>query len=288
LVLTPERNAAAAVNYLREAAELIREDPIRQGSLLRFGSAGQLVMTGDMHGNLKNFEKLQRFCALPRSPGRYVILHELIHADPQANDGVDLSIDLLVQAAAWKCQHPDNVFFLQSNHELSQYLGHEITKGGRSVLRDFELGVQARFGYSFTEVLEAVNDYISALPLAATTANGVFLAHSLPEPLAIENYDYSIFDRLPTMQDYQPGGPAYQLVWGRFQPPKLVDQFVQRMGMKMCVVGHTPQESGYARWENLIIIASDHSHGVFMPIDLSESYTAEELVYNIRKFVSVE
>lgn len=285
---TIETNATAAANYLREAAELIREDPIRTGSLLRFGNAGQIVMTGDMHGNLRNFEKLQRFCALDRSPGRFVLLHELIHQDPQNGEGADLSIDLLVQAAAWKCQHPDNVFFLQSNHELSQYLGHEITKGGRSVLRDFEKGVQQRFGFSFTAVLDAVVDYISALPLAAVTGNGLFLAHSLPDPLAIEHYDYSVFERVPQPADLQPGGAGYQLVWGRFQPPKLVEYFAAKLGARICIVGHTPQESGFGRWENLIILASDHNHGVLLPIDLSQEYTAEELVWNIRKFVSVE
>lgn len=283
-----ETNAATAVTHLREAAELIREDPNRAGSLLRFGNAGQLVMTGDLHGNLRNFDKLQRFCALESSGGRNVLLHELIHQDPQNGSGADLSIDLLIKAAEWKCRFPDNVFFLQSNHELSQLLGHEITKGGRSVLRDFERGVQQRFGFAYTQVMDAVQDYISALPLAAITGNGVFLSHSLPDPLSIENYDYSVFDRIPTAMDLQPGGAAYLLVWGRFQPPKFVDYFAQRMGARICVVGHTPQESGYARWENLIILASDHNHGVFLPIDLGRQASADELEAGIRKFVSVE
>ena len=74
--------------------------------MLEFGSAGQLVVTGDLHGNLRNFEKLQRFCALERSPGRSVILHELIHEDIVEPDQHDLSIDLLVRAAQWKCAFP--------------------------------------------------------------------------------------------------------------------------------------------------------------------------------------
>ncbi len=173
---TPDAETACRV--LREAATLIREDPIRKGELLEFGSAGQLVMTGDLHGNLRNFEKLQRFCALERSPGRSVILHELIHEDIEGADQIDLSIDVLLRAAQWKCAYPDNVFFLQANHELAQLRGQEISKGGRSVLYDFERGVGHRFGSDAQAVLEATGEYIAALPLAARTRNGVFMCHS--------------------------------------------------------------------------------------------------------------
>ena len=154
--MTQPPDADAACRLLHEAASLIREDPIRKGSLLEFGSAGQVVMTGDFHGNLKNFEKLQQFCALERSPGRCALLHELIHEDMMRPDQLDLSIDLLLQAAQWKCDFPDSVYVLQSNHELAQLRGQEITKGGRSVLWDFEHGVEHRFGDQAGAVLEAV------------------------------------------------------------------------------------------------------------------------------------
>jgi hypothetical protein len=272
---------------ISEAAQLNREDPIRQGSLLRFGNAGQLVMTGDLHGNLRNFEKLERFCALDRSPGRYVILHELIHQETPAPDQPDFSIDLLVRAAAWKCQYPDNVFFLQSNHELAQLRGQEITKGGRSVIWDFDRGVRERYGRYGDAVLFAVSEYIASLPLAARTANGVFLSHSLPDPLAITSFDLSLFERIPTDSDLAPGGPAYSLVWGRFHSAEVVDYLAQRLDVKLFVVGHTPQENGYTTIGRLIILASDHNHGVFLPIDLSREPKVEELESNIRKFVSV-
>ncbi|MCK4342461.1 MAG: metallophosphoesterase [Phycisphaerae bacterium] len=277
-----------AAETLREVARLNREDPNRSGSLLTFGSAGQLVMTGDMHGYTPNFDKLQHFCALRQSPGRSVILHELIHYEPDPPGLLDLSIDLLVRAAAWKCEYPDNIFFLQSNHELSQLRGHEITKGGRYVLADFDRGVEYRYGSAAGEVLAAVKDFIASFPLAARTANGIFLAHSLPDPLFVESFDLSVFDREPTDGDYAPGGPAYALVWGRFQTPDEVAAFAQRLGVEHLIVGHTPQEMGYLRVGRMLILASDHPHGVFLPIDLSRTYTQEQLDASIRKFVSVE
>jgi len=285
--VTQPPDADTACRLLHEAAALIRDDPNRKGSLLEFGSAGQVVMTGDLHGNLKNFEKLQRFCALERSPGRSVILHELIHEDVVWPDQFDLSIDLLLRAAQWKCEFPDDVYFLQSNHELAQLRGQEITKGGRSVLYDFELGVEHRFGRETEAVLEAVGEYILALPLAARTQSSIFMCHSLPDPLLIDTFDTSVFQRELTPEDLSPGGSAYALVWGRFHSAATVELFAQRLGVKYFVTGHTPQEEGHTSIGRLIILASEHDHGTFLPIDLSRDYTLEQLRSSIRKFVSV-
>jgi hypothetical protein len=244
-------------------------------------------MTGDMHGNLRNFEKLQRFCALDRTPGRSVVLHELIHEDMVSPDQLDLSIDLLLRAAEWKRDFPDNVYILQSNHELAQLRGQEITKGGRSVLWDFEQGVEHRFGRMAGTVLEAVREYIATLPLAARTHNGIFMAHSLPDPLLLDAFDISVFDRELQPQDLCPGGSAYALVWGRFHSATMVEEFARRLGVEYFIIGHTPQENGYTSIGRLIILASEHNHGTFLPIDLSRKYTADELRSGIRKFVSV-
>lgn len=280
-------DAGAAAEILHEAATLIREDPLRRGSVLGFGSAGQLVVTGDMHGNIRNFEKLQKFCDLKRSPGRSVILHELIHADPVSYADSDLSIDLLVRAASWKCEFPDNVFFLQSNHELSQYCRHEIMKGGRSVLYHFEAGIRERYGNGAPQVLAAVNDYIASLPLAARTESGIMVCHSLPNASLMHHFDAGVFDRVPTEDDLNPGGSAHALVWGRFQPPDAIEHFAAQLGVEVFIVGHTPQETGYALVGRMIILASDHAHGVFLPIDLSKRYTVAELESRIRKFAGV-
>lgn len=280
-------NAQTACQYLHEAARLNREDENREGALLTFGSAGQLVMTGDMHGNQRNFDKLQKFCELEHNPARSVILHELIHQEPETPGQPDLSIDLLVRAVQWKCDFPDNVFFLQSNHELAQWRGYEITKGGRSILRDFEQGVALRYGNQAKAVLTAVSDYISSLPLAARTAHGVFMAHSLPDPFIMDAFDFNLFKREPTPDELSPGGDAYSLVWGRFHPPDVVERFARRLGVEVFLVGHTPQENGYRVTGRLIILASDHNHGVFLPIDLGRKPTVEQLEAKIRKFVSV-
>ncbi len=286
--MTETRDAKRDSETLREVADLIRDDPNRKGALLEFGSAGQLVMTGDMHGSVRNFEKLQRYCALDRNPGRSVILHELIHTELDFMKRQDDSIQLLVRAAEWKRDHPDNVFFLQSNHELAQWKRQEITKAGRSVLDDFEYGVRAAYGAGADDVMSAVDAYIAALPFAARTRNGVFMSHSLPDPMMFDMFDMSLFERQPSEAELSPGGLAYSLVWGRFHSAEAIEYLARKLDVEVFIVGHTPQEFGHARFGRLIVLASDHAHGVFLPIDLAVTPEPEKLERAIRKFVSIE
>ena len=86
----------------------------------------------------------------------------------------------------------------------------------------------------------------------------------------------------------QPGGWVYSLVWGRYQSPKVLDLLAERLRVETFIVGHTPQEMGHERKGRLLILASDHNHGVFLPIDLSKQYSPEQLEAGLRKFVSVE
>src|SRR5207249_4592719 len=96
-----------------------RTDPLRRASLLEFPAYGQIVMTGDLHGNRRNFEKLCRYADLERAHARHVILHELIHQDTMLGQR-DTSYELMIEAAQYKCRFPVQVHFLQSNHELAQ------------------------------------------------------------------------------------------------------------------------------------------------------------------------
>ena len=102
-------NATRASEVFLEAARLTRDDPLLSGSLLVFPNYGQLVMTGDLHGHRRNFEKLQRFCALEHSGARHVIVHEIIHQEVESLSATDTSHELLLAAARWKCQFPEQV-----------------------------------------------------------------------------------------------------------------------------------------------------------------------------------
>lgn len=280
--------ATRAVVVFRTATRLNMDDPLRQGSLLSFPDYGQVVMTGDLHGHRRNFDKLKRFCDLEHFGARHVLLHEIIHEEVESLTAHDNSHHVLLAAVRWKCEFPDQVHFLQSNHELAQVRRHEITKNGRVVTMDFEEGVFDAYGEGGHDVLQAIYDFIRSLPLAGRTANRVFLSHSLPGPRELPAFDPTVFSRIPNDDDLNDRGSAHALVWGRYHTAAALERLGDLLDTDLFLVGHQPQEMGYEVVHNrMVILASDHNHGVFLPFDLKKPVTLEKLVHNIRPFAGV-
>ena len=281
-------DAREAVVTFREAVRLNQEDPHREGGLIRLPAYGQCVMTGDLHGHVRNFEKLKRYAVLDRTPARHVILHEMIHAEKRG-DAIDHSHELLLLAARYKCEFPEQVHFLQSNHELAQFTGYPIAKNGRLVLDDYNDSVAMAYGgENAAAVLSAMNEFIGSFPLAVITPNRIWMSHSLPNAHDMADFDPTIFKRVPTPEDLRNNRSIFNLVWGRNQTPEQLEKFGKTVGADIFITGHQPQEMGYTvEFDRLIILASDHNHGSFLPFDLSKQQTADDLVRNIRKFVAI-
>lgn len=276
------------VQILCDAAQLIRDDSYCDGSLLDFPDFGQVVMTGDMHGHHRNFEKLVKYADLDHARARHVILHELIHAEHSGPIGNDDSIELIVRAARWKTQFPDQVHFLQSNHEMAQYTGKDIIKGGRIVNYDFDCSLQRIYGNGADDVRDALREFIASFPLAARTPNRIFLSHSLPNITDLGTFDPNVLRRPLGGKDLVEGGDAYAMVWGRRHPPKLLDKLARDFDVDFFICGHQPQESGAAVLnDRQIILASDHNHGTFLPFDLKKPYTIKTLTRLIRPFAAI-
>ena len=281
-------DARAAADIYYQAAELNRRCPLLDGALLQFPDYGQVVMTGDLHGHRRNFQKLQRFCDLRHAPVRHVVLHEIIHEDPVSMAEPDMSHLLLLEAAGWKCDSPDQVHFLQANHELSQLTGHEIAKGGRVVTYDFEEGVARTYGADADLVLEAITDFLVSHALAARTANRIFLSHSLPGSRTLPDFRASDLRQPATRANLGGRGTAYALVWGRYQTPEILAGLADTLDVDLFIGGHQPQEDGFAVvHDRLLILASDHNHGVFLPFGLGPKLTMADLTRLIRPFAAV-
>jgi hypothetical protein len=255
---------------------------------LVFPDYGQLVMTGDLHGHRRNFEKLLRYCDLARFGARHVILHELIHEDPSTFAALDSSHELLLDAARWKREFPEQVHFLLSNHELAQITRHEISKNGRIVTAAFEESVREAYGADSEAVMAAIADFIRSFPLAGRTKNRVFLSHSLPGSRELPSFDFTILARVPTDDDLDDGGSAHAMVWGRYHTEAALDTLRELLDVDFFICGHQPQETGYdVRHERMVILASDHNHGMFLTLDLSKPVTLDSLTRNIRPFAGV-
>jgi Icc-related predicted phosphoesterase len=289
MVDLPSMAPFEAIDSLMEAARANRQDPFRKGSLLDLEDHGQLVMTGDLHGNLKNFQKLRAYANLERTQARHIILHELLHLPTLLPGQADPSYWLLVRAAQFKLEFPEQVHFLLGNHEVAQLTKRDIVKDGLYSVASFQQTVLNQYGEDRgQDVLLAVNEFIESLPLAARTPNRIFLSHSLPDANQMVLFDPKVIGRNWKLQEAMPGGSVYLLTWGRQRSSEQLDRLAEMYDCDIFIHGHIQQEMGYeVVQDRVIILASEHSHGVFLPFDLHKPYTVESLVAKIRKIVSI-
>jgi hypothetical protein len=283
--------ADAVIETLETAREENMLSRFRQGQIVTLPPGGEVWMTGDIHDHRSNFNKLIGASDLGNHPERHLILHELIHGDHFDSSGAEASWQTLARAAELKCDFPDQVHFLLANHDLAQIHGEGIMKSGLSVCEAFNAGVKRDFAEHATSVTVAITEFLLSLPLAVRCPNGLFFCHSLPRDEQIVSFDFSVFDRSPLEPaDYKRRvGPVYQLIWGRHVTPAGVAMFAQNVGASIIVTGHQPQDFGYAiNGDQHLIIASDHNQGVFLPLELTRTYTVDEMVDRLQKFVAME
>lgn len=250
---------------------------------------GEVWMTGDIHDHRNNFQKLIVNADLGNNPQRHLVLHELIHGDHFDGNGAEDSWQMLHQAAQLKCDFPNQVHFLLANHDLAQIHGEGIMKAGYSVCEAFNAGVKRDFGDRAMIVTVAITEFLLSFPLAIRCPNGLFFCHSLPTDEQIRGFDFTVFDRDLTANDYRRRvGPVYQLIWGRNVSPAGAEEFASKVGAQLLVTGHQPQDTGYAiNGRHHLIIASDHNQGVLLPVSLSDSYDMSTLITRLKKFVAM-
>lgn len=274
-------DATLVADLLHQTAELNRNDPRRTACVIDLPNHGQLLATGDLHDNSPALQRTVKQAKLDQSPDHHLVLHELIHGPTRLND-MDLSIRTLVRACAVKCAYPEQVCFLLSNHELAQRRQEHVFKDGGSDIDAFNAGLEHLYDDAATQVHEAFDAYVDSLPLAIRCANGVMVSHSLPSPRKIEVFDKRVLERDLTEQDYAADGSAHFMVWGRHQNNKIASELAQAWGVKAFVVGHQQAEMGWEeKAHNMLILASDHNHGVCLPIDLTKTYERDDLIDHV-------
>lgn len=269
-------------DLFHQTAQLNRSDPKRSGSTVRLPDVGQLMATGDLHDNAPALQRIVKRSKLDASPDHHVVLHELIHGPTRLN-GMDLSVVTLARACAVKLAYPQQVHFLLSNHELAQRRQEHVFKEGGSDIDAFNEGLAHLFGEEDAKrVHDAFDDYVDSLPLAVHCENGVMVAHSLPAPRKFAGFDASVLGRALEPSDYASDGSAYLMVWGRRQTKKLARELAQAWEVEVFLLGHQHAEMGWETMaDDLLILASDHGHGVCLPIDLSQRYDRDQLTERV-------
>jgi len=282
-------SADRVIETFQTATEENQLSSIRDQQVINLPEEGEVWMTGDLHDHRRNFTKLVAAADLGNNPRRHVILHELIHGDHWDANGAEGSWRILYEAAELKCEHPEQVHFLLANHDLAQIHGEGIMKAGLSVCEAFNAGVKRDFGNEKSGVQVAITEFLLSLPLAVRAPNGLFFCHSMPTDEQIKTFDYTVFNRPLTGADYKRRtGPVYQLIWGRNITPAGASEFADAMGASIIVTGHQPQDMGYAiNGDRHIILASDHNQGVFLPLNLSETYDMPKIAASLKRYIAM-
>jgi hypothetical protein len=272
------------------AAEENQLSPLRAAQVINLPAEGDVWIAGDLHDHRRNLEKLLHAADLANHPQRHLILQEIVHGDHWDANGAEGSWETLLKAAELKCNYPHQVHFLMANHDLAQIHGEGIMKSGQSVCEAFNRGVKRDFAGRSGIVQAAITEFLLSFPLAVRTANGLFFSHSVPSESEVATYDYTVFDRALTGADYKrKTGPVYQLIWGRRTTPPTVDLFLEKVHAQLIVTGHQPQDTGFGvNGEHHLIIASDHSQGVFLRASLSDPLDIHVLLEGLRKFVAID
>ena len=276
------------IDLLKKGTEANNADTFRKGNLVALPTDGSAILTGDIHGHRRNFERIVTFADLDQNPKRHVVLQEIIHGGPEDAEGGCLSYKLLFDAIRYKVAFPDRVHIIMGNHDTAFINSSEVMKNGKEMNRAMSSAVEREFGRASAEIILKIKQFLFSQPLAVRCQNRIWISHSLPGDHAAEKFDPAIIDRPLKVNDTVRPGSAYLLTWGRRHSQSLLDKMAEAFDVDTFVLGHQQQEQGWSRaGDNLIIIASDHNHGCLLPVNLDESYTIERLVKSIVPLTSI-
>ena len=276
------------INLFKKGAEANNADKYRQGNLICLPSNGSLVISGDIHGNWRNFERIYAHADLTNNPDRHLILQEIIHGGPEDSEGGCLSYKLLLEAINCKMSFPGQVHFIMSNHDTAFITSNEVMKNGRKMNLAMESALNREFGQDGPNIKIAIKEFLFSQPLAVKCDNRIWISHSLPNDRQIDKFDQQIFDNPIAIKDLIKPGSVYFLTWGRKHSQKLLNKLAGMFDVDIFVLGHQPQTQGWSQeGKNLIIIDSEHNHGCLLSISLEKSYTMDQLIEAIVPLASI-
>ena len=276
------------IDLLNKGIEILNADKFRRGNVVHLPADGNLIITGDIHGHLRNFERIVAFADLPNNPDRHIILQEIIHGGPEDSQGGCLSYKLLFEAIRYKLKFPDQVHMIMGNHDTAFINNSEVMKDGKEMNRAMRQAIEREFKQASDDVELAIRQFLFSQPLAIRCNNRIWISHSLPSDRAIDKFEPKILERQLKINDVVRPGSAYLLTWGRKHSQAILDKLAGMFDIDFFILGHQPQEKGWNQaGNNLIIIASNHNHGCLLSIDLAKSYTIEQLINSIVPLASI-
>lgn len=276
------------IELLNKGIEILNADKFRQANVVHLPPEGNLIITGDLHGHWRNFERIVAFADLPNNPERHIILQEIIHGGPEDSQGGCLSYKLLFEAIRYKLKFPDQVHMIMGNHDTAFINNSEVMKDGKEMNRAMRQAIEREFKQASDDVELAIRQFLFSQPLAIRCNNRIWMSHSLPSDRSLDKFDPKTLERQLKINDVVRPGSAYLLTWGRKHSQATLDKLAGMFDIDFFILGHQPQEQGWIQaGDNLIIIASNHNHGCLLSIDLAKSYTIEQLIDSIVPLASI-
>jgi hypothetical protein len=270
---------------LYKATDAVRQTPGRTGRFIQLQGATEILVAGDMHGHVGNFQAVYKAADLTKHPYRHLILQEVIHGKLFYPGGGDKSHQLLDLFAALKCQFPLQVHMLLGNHELAQWTNRLVMKEDRDLNAAFLDGVREAYGAKkWSEIYNGYLRLFGALPLALRTANRIFVSHSLARGKALDSFELRHLetDAFPP-EDLTVGGSVFELLWGRDTRAETCAAFLQKVESDWLVSGHIACEAGFARPSpRQIIVDCCDTPAAYALLPANRPLTADEFAASVR------
>lgn len=279
----PER----ILTCLRQALTLVRATTGRHGHVVHLAGCTDVLVTGDLHGHVGNFQALLKAADLAANLGRHFVMQEAIHGTYRYPTGGDKSHQLVDLFAALKCQFPNRVHYLPGNHELAQWTGRTVLKADDDLNARFEDGVRTAYGPQFgPEIYQTYLELFKVLPLAVRCPNAVLICHSLPSGRSLPMFDPTRLEQDAfDPADLEPGGSVHSLVWGRDISQRNAEDFLRKMDAELLVSGHIASDKGFniPNTRQIILDCAESPAGYLLfPAD--RPLTHAELVGCVRTF----
>lgn len=276
------------IDLLKKGVQANKADKFRQGNLICLPSQGSLVVTGDIHGHQRNFERIIAFADLDDNPDRHLVLQEIIHGGQKDSEGHCQSYKLLFEAVRYKLKFPDRIHLIMGNHDTTVISDGKVMKDGIEMNRSMNLALDREFKDESAEIKQAIKQFLLSQPLAVRCDNRIWISHSLPSDRYYDKFDKQIFEKQLQNEDIAKPGSAYLLTWGRKHNQELLDKMAELLDVDIFILGHQTQTQGWTQAaKNLIILICEHGHGCLLPIDLSKHYTMHRLIDLIMPLASI-
>lgn len=270
----------------KAAAEANRAVPGREGCTISLDgqSADEVMVTGDVHGNRRNFNLILKIAALADNPRRHLVLQEACHGGPAYEEsGGCMSHAILEDIAALNVEFPERVHFILGNHELAELCDYPIQKNRQLLNLQFRLGLQQMYGPAADEVHQSILGFLWSCPLAVRLPWGAMISHSLPDQADRRGFDPAVLRRELAKEDCHEESDVFRLLWGRDYRRENAEAFCKLVDAKILITGHEPCQEGYiAPNPRQVILDCCGSSAAYVILSVARELSHAEIMEQVR------